>query len=168
MSTGFAASHYLSPNKQRLLGGWRDVMDDIRALCRALADLPDQCLCGTGEAHLKGTCPCCHSVATLRVPSCDDCDAQLAHLRPQIDLLGVDTWRFFPVVKELLARDTPPELATRAGDIERHVAGLIRTFSALVVAADEFRTDCRSSHLHTIKALATSLLQEADALNRAV
>ena len=161
-------SHYLSAGQQRLLGGWRDVMDDMKLLCRALVELPDTCQCGNGESHLKGTCPCCHAAAIERVPSCNDCDAQLASLRPAIDLLGVDTFRFFPYVKELLERDTTPELLARAGVVEIHIAELIRAFDALVVAAGQFRSDCRASHLTTLKALATSLLHESDALSRAI
>ena len=137
-------------------------------LCRSLAAPPDTCQCGTGEGHLKGVCPCCHTVAVERVPICNDCDAQLAHLRPAIDMLDVDTCRFFPVVKGLLERATTPELGARAVAIEAHIAELIRTFAALVLAANQFRSDCRSSHLTTLKALATSLLGESDALNRAM
>ena len=168
MKSAVFPSHYLSADQQRLLGGWRDVMDDIKLLCRNLPALPDTCQCGNGEGHLKGTCPCCHAAAIERVPSCHDCDAQLARLRPSIDVLGVDTFRFFPFVKELLERDTTPELRARAGAVETHIAELIRTFGALVVAADQFRSDCRASHLTTLKTLATSLLGESDALNRAI
>jgi hypothetical protein len=168
MKSVVVTSHYLSSDQRRLLGGWRDVMDDIKMLCRNLAALPDGCQCGNGEGHLKGTCPCCHTVALDRVPSCGDCDAELAGLRPAIDLLGVDTFRFFPFVKELLERDTTPELRARAGAVETHIAELIRTFGALVVAADQFRSDCRASHLTTLKTLATSLLGETDGLNRAI
>ena len=168
MKTELFHTDHLSADQRRLLGGWRDVMDDIKMLCRNLAALPDGCHCGNGEGHLKGTCPCCHTVALERVPSCGDCDAQLAGLRPAIDVLGVDTFRFFPFVKELLERDTTPELVARAGVVETHIADLIRTFGALVAAAGEFRSDCRASHLTTLKALATSLLGESDALNRAI
>ena len=168
MKSAVFPSHYLSADQQRLLGGWRDVMDDMKLLCRNLAALPDTCQCGNGEGHLKGTCPCCHAAAIERVPSCHDCDALLARLRPSIDVLGVDTFRFFPFVKELLERDTTPELRARAGAVETHIAELIRTFGALVVAADQFRSDCRASHLTTLKTLATSLLGESDALNRAI
>src|SRR5438552_4258187 len=91
---------YLSADQHRLLGGWRDIRDDIRALCRALADLPDACQCRDGTSHLQGRCPCCHAVATERVPDCHDCDAQLARLRPTIDTLTVDSYRFFPMLRD--------------------------------------------------------------------
>jgi hypothetical protein len=87
------------------------VLDDIRTLCRSLAELPDVCQCGQGAAHLKGTCPCCHNVAIERVPDCDDCEEQLGRLRGAIDLLTTDTFRFFPVVKDVLNRTAqgPPD-----------------------------------------------------------
>ena len=150
--------------RHRLLGGWRDVLDDIRTLCRSLAELPDVCQCGQGAAHLKGTCPCCHNVAIERVPDCDDCEEQLGRLRGAIDLLTTDTFRFFPVVTDILNRTAHVDLQTRGNEIERHIAELIRTFSELVVAADRFRTDCRSSHLRVLKDLAEMLRREADAL----
>jgi len=168
MSQGFAAGNYLSADQQRLLGGWLDIVDDVTELCHSLAELPDICECGNGKAHLQGRCPCCFRVTHDRVPDCEDCDAQLTQLRPRIDLLTVDTMRFMPGVKELLARATPVEVSGRATALEAHIAQLIRTFAALIVAADQFRTDCRSSHLAVVKQLATSLNRECNALSRAM
>ena len=168
MSNGVVAGNYLTVDQQRLLGGWRDVVDDVTELCRSLSDLPDICECGNGEAHLRGQCPCCHRVTHDRVPDCEDCDAQLARLRPAIDLLTVDTLRFLTAVKELLARATPVHISNGASDVEMHIAQLIRTFGALVAASDQFRIDCRSSHLGVLKELATSLKRECHALSRAL
>ena len=103
----------------RLLGGWRDVLDDIRTTCRTPADLPDVCPCGHGAAHLEGTCPCCGSTAGERVPSCEDCDEQLARLRPAMDALTVDTFRFFPFVKTL--KDSAAALRSDAENLNRIV-----------------------------------------------
>jgi hypothetical protein len=100
------------------------------------------------------------------VPDCGDCDEQLARLRPAIDVLTVDTFRFFPVVQDLLRQHTPPALQTSGIAIERHIAAFIRSFGDLIVAADQFRTDCRMSHWATLKERATLLLRETDALNR--
>ena len=168
MNSLIASSKYFTAAQQRLLGGWLDVMDDIKTLCRDLAALPDECRCGNGTDHLKGRCPCCHTVTTERVPDCGDCDEQLARLRPAIDVLTVDTFRFFPFVQELLKQHTPPSLQTSGMAIERHIAEFIRRFGALVVAADQFRTDCRITHLATLKGFATSLLKETETLNRAL
>lgn len=152
---------------RRLLGGWRDVLDDIRALCRALQDLPDVCQCGHRGGHQQGSCPCCGSTAVVRVPACDDCEAQLANLRPAMDVLTVDTLRFFPFVKELLARDDAAA-SERVREIERHIATLVHSFEQLVVAAGRFRSDCRVSHLKTLRDSALALRRDAEALNRVV
>jgi hypothetical protein len=82
--------------------------------------------------------------------------------------LTVDTLRFLPAVKELLARATPVHISSGASDVEMHIAQLIRTFGALVAASDQFRIDCRSSRLGVLKGLATSLKRECDALSRAL
>lgn len=151
----------------RLFGGWRDVLDDVRLLCRALGELPDGCRCGQGAAHLQGTCPCCGTTATTRVPACADCEELLARLRTPIDLLMVDTLRFFPVVKELLARQSA-DAFERVRAIEREIGLLVRSFAQLVVAADRFRDDCRASHLTTLKETAAVLRRHAEALDRIV
>jgi hypothetical protein len=151
----------LERRRHRLLGGWRDILDDIRTLCRSLAELPDECECGHGAAHLKGTCPCCNHIAVERVPACDDCEEQLERLRDGIDLLTVDTFRFFPVVKEILNRTAAHDLEKRGSEIEWHIAELVRMFADLVVAAERFKADCRASHLKTLKELALRLQHEA-------
>ena len=111
---------------------------------------------------------CCHSAVTDRVPDCGDCDAELARVRPAIDTLTVDSCRFFPGLNDVLAHAAIPGTIRAAHAIEIHIAAMVRSFGQLVVAADQFRKDCRSSHLKTLKALATSLLRDSDALNRAI
>ena len=158
-------SLYLTATQRRLLGGWRDILDDIRHLCTNLKALPDGCACGNGRSHLDGSCACCHTVHRDRLPDCSDCDAVLARLRPEIDTLLVDTLRFFPVVRMLLG--TPPLEPVRAeGEgIERHITAVVRTFERLVVAADEFQIGCRASHLEALKKTATELLAEVHDLD---
>ena len=158
---------YLNANQHRLLGGWRDILDDIRALCRALAALPDVCQCGNGASHLQGRCPCCHSIAVERVPKCTDCDDQLGSLRPAIDTLTVDSSRFFPTLRDLVAHAIPTAAASEYG-VEIHIAGVVRMFGQLLVAADAFKAECRLSHLNTVKESARALLQEAERLERAL
>ena len=159
-------SSYPTQHQHPLLGGWRDILDDIRHLCTSLKALPDGCACGNGRSHLGGSCACCHAVHRERIPDCADCETMLARLRPEIDTLAIDTIRFFPVVKILL--DTPHLKPARAeGDtIERHITAVARTFERLVVAADEFRIGCRASHLEALKDTATDLLAEVHQLDK--
>ena len=95
-------------------------------------------------------------------------EEQLARLRSGVDALTVDTFRFFPVVREVLNRTGPRELARRESEIEWRIAELIRTFADLVVAADRFKADCRASHLKTLKEAASTLRHDAEALDRLV
>ena len=157
---------YLTRDQQRLLGGWGDILDDIRHLCRSLSALPDACTCGEGASHLRGTCTCCHPPRNAIVPGCPDCNRLLAQLRPAIDTLTVDTMRFFPIVKDLLHSHAPETAQADGASIERHINEISRTFDRLVLAADEFRAGCRTSHLHTLKERATDLLKQVDQLDR--
>ena len=174
----------LPADQRRLILGWRDVLDDIRHLCRSLKALPDDCACGDGQSHLRGSCACCQTERKDRVLVCEDCDRLLAGLRPQMTTLTVDTWRFFPAVVDLLVPRQQEITQAATGEIERHIASvfrqaaadaverhiaaIIQTFERLVVAAEEFRAGCRTSHLRTLKTAATDLLAEVECLDRAL
>ena len=93
---------YLTADQHRLLGGWHDVLDDLRRLSRSLQAVPEDCGCGDGAGHLRGSCRCCHATVTDRMPDCGDCEDLLAQLRPLIDVLAVDTMRFFPVTTDVI------------------------------------------------------------------
>jgi hypothetical protein len=151
---------YLTPNQRRLLGGWRDILDDIRRLCTSLKALPDGCACGNGRSHLGGSCACCHAVHCERIPDCADCETVLAQLRPEFDTLAVDTIRFLPVVTMLLDAPQLEPAQTEGPGIERHIAAVVRTFDRLVVAVDEFQIGYRASHLQALKGAATDRLAE--------
>jgi hypothetical protein len=83
----------LTADQRRLLGGWRDVLDDVRRLSRRLLAVPGECRCGDRAGHLRGSCPCCRAAATDLEPSCHDCEELLAQLRSMLDGLTVDTMR---------------------------------------------------------------------------
>ena len=152
-------------DQRRLLGGWRDLLDDIRDLCRNLNALPDQCACGDGDAHLSGTCVCCSSSSRGRIANCADCRMQVAQLRPRVVTLTADAMRFFPVVRILLQQSPPGAPARREGaNVERHIASVIRTFDRLVIKAGEFQDGCRASHLRVLKDTANTLLNESNLL----
>lgn len=151
--------------RHRILGGWRDVLDDIRALCRALEELPGVCACGHGPAHFEDGCPCCGHTETTFVPACGECDEQLARLRTPIDQMTVDTYRFFPFIKEFVARHDAAA-AERVREIQAHIAALCHSFDRLVVAEGQFRSECRSEHISVLKEAAAALRRNAEALNR--
>jgi predicted nucleic acid-binding Zn-ribbon protein len=151
----------------RLLGGWRDVLDDIRALCRTLEELPGVCMCGHGPAHTATGCPCCGHTASEYVPACAECDEQIARLRPALDEMTVDTFRFFPVVKEVLARHDP-EASRRLRAIDTEITALQRSFQQLVFAEGQFRKNCRAEHVAVLKQAADELRRGAETLNRLV
>ena len=153
-------------DQRRLLGGWRDLLGDIRDLCRNLNALPDQCTGGGGVSHLSGTCVCCSSPRRGRIVNCADCRIQFAQLRPRVVTLTADAMRSFPVVRILLQQLPPGAPARREGaDMGRHIAAVIRTFDQLVVRAGEFQDGCRASHLRVLKDTANTLLNESDLLD---
>lgn len=151
-----------APDQRRLLGGWRDILDDIRDLCTSLNALPDHCACGDGVSHLRGSCICCTAPHAGRVPICADCGSLLAQLRPRIVTLATDTMRFFPVVRMLLQSAELAPAHAEGDQVERHIAAVMRTFERLVLEAGEFQEGCRASHLRVLKATAATLQMECD------
>ena len=158
------ASRY-RPDHRRLLGGWRDILDDIGHLCTSLNSLPDDCACNNGVAHLSGSCVCCNDPHNNRIPSCDDCGTLLTQLRARVETLTVDTIRFFPVVRILLDRPQFATMRTDGESIEHHIAAVTRSFDRLALAAGEFEDGCRASHLRVLKATASALLRESQQLD---
>ena len=156
---------HCEPDQRRLLGGWRDLLDDINELRNSLNALPDHCTCGDGASHLNGSCVCCSAPHGDRIPICVDCGALLAKLRPRFVTLTVDTMRFFPVVRILLHTPERAALLAAGEHVEHQIAAVMRTFDRLVVEADEFERGCRASHLRVLKETANALLRDSRLLN---
>lgn len=183
MAKTIPADPRFTAQQHQILNRWRDVLDDMRDLCAGLKALPDHCSCGDAQGHLKGSCACCQTAREGHLPPCTDCDTLLATLTPAVDHLTVDTWQFFPSVLDFLdlrerqagrvamgARERHIATVARqdaADAVERRIAAVVETFKRLVVAADEFRTGCRASHLQTLKTVANEVLTEVERLERA-
>lgn len=157
--------HRSTPDRRRLLGGWRDILDDMRDLSVSLTALPDECACGDGVAHLKGTCICCRAPHAGRIPICADCATLLAQLRPRMVTLTVDTMRFFPMVRTLLRSPALAPARAEGEHVEHRIAAVMRMFDRLVLEAGEFQDGCRASHLRVLKDTAAALLTECDRLS---
>ena len=88
-------SHYL-------LGGWRDILDDIQKLHDAVDKLPEHCRCGIGEAHLGGRCACCLEGTAVR--GCADCEALIGQIADRVEALRADDLRFSGVLRDFADR----------------------------------------------------------------
>lgn len=155
-----------TPSQRQLLGGWRDILDDVQQLSRCLAAMPDECRCDSA-AHVGGSCACCRADIDATV-SCDDCTTLLATSGAQIDALVVDTLRFFPAFTHILVGTHPPDVQSAADEVQHEIGALVRTFQRISVAAEAFRTGCRASHVPILKQAATDLHAHAEHLERLI
>lgn len=144
-----------------LLGGWRDILDDVSRLATALQQVPDECGCGHGAAHLGGACPCCQ--AGEHPLDCVDCGALVQRLHVRVEAMREDSARFLPVVEQIVTRnpDETEERRARLRIVKTGIAAFVRTFERLEAAADEFRSGCSAVHLRAVKDLAGDLLNSA-------
>lgn len=154
-----------TPPQRRLLGGWRDILDDVRQLSRCVATMPEECGCGDATAHLAGSCPCCQADVAGTV-SCDDCTARLAVTGAHIDALVADTLRFFPAFTHILVGSHPPDVQRAADEVQHEIGALVRTFERLTVATEAYRTGCRAAHAPMLRLAAHDLETHAGQLER--
>lgn len=143
-----------------LLGGWRDVADEVRQLERGLRSLPDACACNHGSAHLAGACPCCRARVHTRDGGCTDCEVVLASLHDKMDALVDATLRYLPALDIIVSGRHGIEPA-RLSDLRWQILHIVRTFQKIATAAGEFRQGCSTSHLGVLKTLASELAAEA-------
>ena len=155
-----------TPPQRRLLGGWRDILDDVRQLCRCLAAMPEECRCGNATAHVAGSCACCQAADVAGAVSCDDCTARLGVSGAHIDGLVADTMRFFPAFTHILVGTHAPDVQSAADEVQHEIGALVRTFERLTVTAEAYLTGCRASHLPTLKLAAKDLHAHAEQLER--
>lgn len=161
---GFA----LTPPQRRLLGGWRDILDDVRQLARWIEAMPDECRCGDGTAHLRGTCTCCccQPIGAPGTVSCPDRVALLETTATQVDELVADTLRYFPAFSQILADTHPADVHDAADEVQHAIGALVRSFQCVCVTTEAFRDGCRPSHLPMLKKAAFDLHSFAERLDR--
>lgn len=148
-----------------LLGGWRDIFDDIRKLADAVDKLPEHCACGHGGAHLRGACACCMEGTAAR--GCVDCEALLRQIADRIEALRADDLRFMVVLRDF-ADHRPDRGEMRQGidDVANRASRLVRIVEGVQVAAADFREGCRTDHLARLKAGVRELRDEARRLDK--
>jgi hypothetical protein len=150
-----------------LLGGWRDLMDDLLRLQRRIAAAHGYCLCGQ-TAGANAACPCCERSAQDLTAACATCTDEMAAIAERLERVEEDTLRFLPVVFGLFART--PERYEEAVAIEDRLKQLLLTFRQLQSATDEWAEGCPTTHLPAVKDCAEEVTiacrQFDDALRR--
>lgn len=138
-----------------LLGGWRDVLDDVRRLESGLRALPGVCTCGQGSAHLAGRCACCEHGERR---GCTDCEAVMETLRGKIDDLVDASLRFLPAVESMLLNDGSGDAVALVHGVRHKVQQVDLIFRQISTAAARYRDGCAASQLSDLKTSASALV----------
>lgn len=131
-----------------LLGGWRDLLDDLGQLQRRIARVDGRCRCG----HVAGSqpaCPCCAPAARDLATACETCRRELAGAARKVDRIEEDTVRCLPAVLDLFA--TMPHRYAAAVVVEHSFIRLLVTFRRLHAVAGEWKGECPTEGLLTVK-----------------
>jgi hypothetical protein len=147
----------------RLLGGWRDILDDVGKVEERLRSVDEECQCG----HTSATagCECCSGAAERARVVCPPCERELLEIAERFDTLQVDTGRFLPFVADVARRrktDMTDEKVFLAalGDVLR---ALRRRLCGL-----ESHHGCAATHLQAIRTLAATVRLAADRFDKAL
>lgn len=147
-----------SGSGHHLLGGWRDVVEDVRRLSSELRRAPGTCTCGHTASQPGGTCPCCQS-GTPRT-DCVDCVALVNALGGRLDTLIDDTLRFLPVLADILRGRAATDESEHLKLVRRQIGVVDGAFRRLATASTEFRRGCSASEMTAVTAVADDLLRE--------
>jgi hypothetical protein len=137
-----------------LLGGWRDLMEDLLRLQRRVATADGHCQCGH-PAGIDAVCPCCDRTARELASVCQVCSLEIEAVAERVERIEEDTLRFLPTVFALF--DRTPERHEEAIAVQDSVAQLLRMFRQLRSATDEWAQGCQTTHLPAVKARAEDL-----------
>ena len=146
---------------------WREVCDEVTALCDTLERIPEKCECGDAQAHLEGACRCCHGHVAESVASSSQlhCGERIAQLRADLALLCEDFKKAAgPIQKGATGEqglEVRREILMAAGDLGRIVTALEDLDRAVV----GFRRSCSMADMKQVKRQSTSLLARCKKLN---
>lgn len=147
----------------RLLGGWRDILEEVARIEERLRSADEACHCG----HASGTsgCECCRRAAEWARVICTPCERELLEISERFDTLQVDTGRFLPFVADVARRrdtDMTDERVFLAalGDV---LAAFRRRLSGM-----EVHHGCAAAHLRPIAELAAHVRLAADRFDEAL
>lgn len=146
-----------SVSRHDLLGGWRDVMKDVRRLSAQFRSSPGVCACG----HLApsgGSCPCCQSGTPDT--ECGACSAQVNALGVTIGALIDAALRFLPALQEVLEARGAAAAADHLTSVRSCIVAVERAFRRLASASAEFGQGCKSSHTKVVEELVDDLLRD--------
>jgi hypothetical protein len=143
---------------------WREVCDEVTALCDTLERIPEKCECGDAQAHLEGACRCCHGHVAESAGSSGQprCGERIAQLRADLALLCEDFTKAAGPVREGAmgeqGMEVRRELLMAAGDLGKILTALEDLDRAVI----GFRQSCSIADMKQVKRQSTSLLARCE------
>ena len=157
------SSPHMAP-LDRLLGGWRDILDGLRKVNRQLAAADGHCHCR--HERPESACVCCAQTAARIREHCGACAAELIHVSEMLGTVEVDTVRFFPLVRDIAVRHGVERELIR--DFSTDLDSVLRTFRELLSGIETHGGGCAAAHLTEVTSRAAALGATASRLDAAL
>ncbi len=151
-------------DRTRLLGGWRDIQDDLARLATDIRRLPASgCAC---TDHAAGTtCPCCAAARRSLATVCPSCEELVRALDARLTDLQDHMIRYLPAVRATSARADGPLVTAQMAALREQVAMLLRLFRQITGGVAPFADGCQGAHVITLRTLVPHLMETARALD---
>ena len=141
------------------MGGWRDVMEETRALAVTLDAIPDTCPC---QDAAGAVCACCQEDQDH--PACDRCRALLDDVSRRVYALMDAAIRFMPVTALVVTGAVGEAAREPLAGVDAAVAAVDRILLRLRTHDEEYLEHCRAARLHHLKHNVAELQASIDAL----
>lgn len=149
-----------SPAVNRIMGGWRDIVEDTRRLNAIAQALPDGCECRPGA-----TCDCCVQLERPFSGQCRTCAVKIQQLSERLKQVLDDTLRYLPPIKE---RAELLDIQQHLQHVVSTLLRLLRVLRQLESATGEFAHGCAAAHVQPVKAAAAELAAAVETAHRAL
>jgi len=150
-----------------LLQLWLTVYQEAAQLTEAVEQLPDECECGDGDAHLGGQCSCCNGPHRGGDPARPrkDCHEILARLRADLTMLTQDVSAAGPPLEaaalERQRFDLRREVFLAASDLNR----IVESFGRASDAVAGFRRECTVVRMQAVKRACAGFRDHCERVN---
>lgn len=147
-----------------VLGGWRDILQDVARLTAQLEQLPTEgCSCsdhGTGAP-----CPCCDSARRTLDRFCGPCENVVRNVDSRLAAVLDDVLRYLPAVVPPGSGVERLPVAAHAAALRAELGGLLGLLGQIRSGTGTFSIGCEGAHIGALRSAGNRLDTTAHALD---
>lgn len=154
----------------KLLERWNDIYTEATRLCKEIEQLPEDCACGDGAAHLDARCECCrgHLGKPGEPLAAQRCTELLATIRADLALFCADFGGLADADAGMRTGEVPRDIRRGVVMAATDLTCLAEAFARTDEAVAGFMKNCTLAQMRQVKRHAVTLREHFDSLQRAL